>query len=55
MNIVHIVLDGDADKKEDNVLIDRVSEMYFKSWKIHRTLRVMLCVLLETIDLKFTR
>ena len=31
---IHKVLDSDADEeKEDNVLIDRVSKMNFKSWK----------------------
>lgn len=32
-NIVHKVLDGDANEEEENELIDRVSETYFKLWK----------------------
>ena len=34
-NTVYKVLNSDADEEEDNVLINRVTEMYFKSWKIH--------------------
>ena len=33
--IVYKVLNSDADEEENNVLINRVTEMYFKSWKIH--------------------
>ena len=34
-NILHKVLDSDADEeKEDNVLIDKVSKMNFKPWKL---------------------
>ena len=37
---VYKVLNSDADEEENNVLINRVTEMYFKWWKIHKALHV---------------